>query len=202
MNELKIFEESFKNNKKMVIIRRELLNDDNEIEEGDFHVKQKFLTYLIQALQLLAINEKMKTKIFVEHSALQTLKTIIFHGFDIEKRRAIRLLSQLCFDEEILDVVKKDTELNDYLKELSENKENKVHKDVVKACKETRWILTELNEEEKEPEKIETKTPTTEQHIMISYNRMSREICLKIKDDLEKLGLKVWIDVTNIHGKI
>ena len=157
MRELKFFEESFNTNQKMVVIRRELVNDDNEIEEGDFHVKQKFLTYLIQALQLLAINEKMKTKIFVEH-----------------------------------------TELNDYLKELSENKANKVHKDVVKACKETRWILTELDEKDEYSTKTESKTD--EQHIMISYNRMSRGLCLKIKEDLEKLGLRVWIDVTGIHG--
>jgi len=37
-------------------------------------------------------------------------------------------------------------------------------------------------------------------HIMISYNRESRSFCLKMKTELEKLGLKCWIDVENISG--
>ena len=35
---------------------------------------------------------------------------------------------------------------------------------------------------------------------MISYNRDSREVCLKIKEELEKSNFKVWIDVEEIHG--
>jgi len=199
MKELKIFEDSFKTHKKMIVIRRELLNDDNEIEESDFHIKQKFLTYLVQALQLLAINEKMKIKIFVEHQALETLKTIIFNGFWIEKRRTLRLLSQLCFDENILDIVAKDKELNDYLKQITDNKT--MHKDVIKACKEAQWILTEYGQDEPEiKEATEENKKTEDEHIMISYNKNSREICLKIKEELERIGLKVWIDVTSIHG--
>lgn len=37
---------------------------------------------------------------------------------------------------------------------------------------------------------------------MISYNRESRDLMLKIKEELEKLvmGFKIWIDVEDIHG--
>jgi hypothetical protein len=38
------------------------------------------------------------------------------------------------------------------------------------------------------------------EHIMISYNRESRELCLQIKNEIEKMGFKVWIDVEDIHG--
>ena len=41
---------------------------------------------------------------------------------------------------------------------------------------------------------------TISKHIMISYNSKSKEICLKIKDELEKYGFRVWIDVENICG--
>lgn len=34
-----------------------------------------------------------------------------------------------------------------------------------------------------------------EQHIMISYNSASRETCLKVKEKLNSMGYKVWIDV-------
>lgn len=36
--------------------------------------------------------------------------------------------------------------------------------------------------------------------IMISYNSKSREVCLKIKSELEKVGFRVWIDVESIFG--
>ena len=35
---------------------------------------------------------------------------------------------------------------------------------------------------------------------MISYNRNSRPLCIKIKAELERLGHSVWIDIENIHG--
>ena len=37
-------------------------------------------------------------------------------------------------------------------------------------------------------------------HVMISYNTASRELCLKVKEKLEAAGHKVWIDVNDIHG--
>ena len=42
--------------------------------------------------------------------------------------------------------------------------------------------------------------PTVMKHIMISYNRYSRDLCLFIKSELEKIGYKIWIDVEDIHG--
>jgi hypothetical protein len=32
-------------------------------------------------------------------------------------------------------------------------------------------------------------------HIMFSYNRETRDLCLSIKSDLEKLNFSTWIDV-------
>ena len=37
-------------------------------------------------------------------------------------------------------------------------------------------------------------------HIMISYNKECRDLCLKIKKDLENDGHKIWIDVEDISG--
>ncbi len=39
-------------------------------------------------------------------------------------------------------------------------------------------------------------------HIMISYNWDNQELCLKIKNKLEKSGYDVWIDVEQMHGSI
>ena len=37
-------------------------------------------------------------------------------------------------------------------------------------------------------------------HIMISYNKFSRDLCLQIKQILNQNEHNVWIDVENIHG--
>lgn len=47
---------------------------------------------------------------------------------------------------------------------------------------------------------VQSKQKVGKGHIMISYNSASREICLRIKAELEKLNFKVWIDVENISG--
>ena len=40
-----------------------------------------------------------------------------------------------------------------------------------------------------------------EQHIMISYQWDSQDMCICIKNELEKrLNRKVWIDIENMHG--
>ncbi len=39
-----------------------------------------------------------------------------------------------------------------------------------------------------------------EKHIMISYNRDSRDLCLSVKSQHESMGHKIWIDVESIHG--
>ena len=43
-------------------------------------------------------------------------------------------------------------------------------------------------------------THQSQGHVMISYNTGSRELCLKIKSELEASGYKVWMDVSDIHG--
>jgi len=57
-------------------------------------------------------------------------------------------------------------------------------------------------EKENNPAAVSSKPisgPKTD-HIMISYNKESREVCLKVKSELEKDGHRIWIDVEDIHG--
>ena len=45
-----------------------------------------------------------------------------------------------------------------------------------------------------------SETTNQPKHIMISYNTVSRPLCLQIKEFLETSGFKVWIDINDIHG--
>jgi hypothetical protein len=47
---------------------------------------------------------------------------------------------------------------------------------------------------------MSTHLDKTKSHIMISYNCGSRDLCLKIKDELKAKGYQVWIDVEQIYG--
>lgn len=38
-----------------------------------------------------------------------------------------------------------------------------------------------------------------QKHIMISYNQESRDLCEKIKNELEKIGYKIWIDLKSAN---
>lgn len=37
-------------------------------------------------------------------------------------------------------------------------------------------------------------------HVMISYNKMTRDLCTKLKKELELQGYSVWIDFESISG--
>jgi len=73
---------------------------------------------------------------------------------------------------------------------------------IYNICKRIDWQIKEtksqtsiqkLKQEKKEPE-------TGIGHVMISYNRDSRALCLKVKTALEESGYKVWMDTVNMHG--
>ena len=65
-----------------------------------------------------------------------------------------------------------------------------------KVCEQIKWTIDVKNKsitEDQEPNSKQTQ-------IMISYNSASRNLCMKIKEELEKNNFKVWIDVDEIHG--
>ena len=86
------------------------------------------------------------------------------------------------------------------LKKLKNIKENFYSsKNVQNQCEGILWVLK--NKKKNNNNEIYKNLQTIKQ-IMISYNRESRDIILKIKQELEKLnlGFKIWIDVEDIHG--
>lgn len=62
------------------------------------------------------------------------------------------------------------------------------------------WLVNKKSKEPLFERSANLGQPDSNTHIIISYNRDSREVCLKIKEELEKSNFKVWIDVEEIHG--
>ena len=144
-------------------------------------------------LYKISINGKRKREIFEKQGFNHALINIIYQGNDVEKQYALELLTQLCFDNNVFKLVQEDKELYKYIQNLSTSRDVKFKK-LTYTCNQFLWLFKQKRKQ------VEITTQNSDQHIMISYNSASRDMCLKIKSYLEGLNFKVWIDVEQIHG--
>lgn len=181
------------------------------------------LVELISGLHRISVNDQMKYYIYTDCGLKEIVNRIIFHGNVIEKEYAIRLLYELSFDKKVASKVIADKNLLEIINKLvSYCEKSSKNSEMLKYCKGLLWIL------EKRISKFEHKSQKSvdfsfksfestgfdtkddpfgsngeakkQKQIMISYNKNSRELCLRIKQCLENIGYKIWIDVENIHG--
>ncbi|CAF0705631.1 unnamed protein product [Brachionus calyciflorus] len=158
------------------------------------------LIELMEALYKMAVNDSIKKIIYFDHKLNESLRLIIFNGNNTEIRYAVKLLWQLCFDSKISEDVYSDKKLYDFLKNNSEN-ENKTEI-LYKNSHGCFWTMEKKHFEIISEQQMALKEEKNDKikHIMISYNRNNRDLCLRIKEELEKEGHKIWIDVEDIHG--
>ncbi len=147
---------------------------------------------LLNALYHLAVNDKLKVQIYSKYEMKLNINKIVFHGNEFEKICALQLLWQLCFDSKVLNEVSQDTEMFEKIKLFANDTRPEFIK-CKKICKGILWLL--------KPDEVKRKNDKREKHLMISYNKFSRDLCKAIKGNLEKMGYKVWIDIESIHGK-
>ncbi|CAF0785528.1 unnamed protein product [Brachionus calyciflorus] len=145
----------------------------------------------LECLAKLAVTKDNKIKIY-ETGVLSVLKQILGNSaFGEEQNHALTCLWNLSYEEKICDILKRDKEFNQTLcniRNMSPSEEMQ---------KKAAGILFTLNDLGK---KVDSKIQLKNNHVMISYNWASRDVCLKIKDDLKSRGYQVWIDVEQIYG--
>ena len=124
------------------------------------------------------------------------LRTIIYKGNETEVQYGLKMLYQLCFDSKILKHVHDDKDLLSKLSELEKSSNEAIKKN----ANGINWLIHKKLMKENEDEIKKLTESAKDKHVMISYNRDSRDLCLKIKSELEKLNYKVWIDVEAISG--
>jgi uncharacterized protein YqkB len=201
------------------ISRNQIELDDSENEIAEVCVvknedssadTQWSLVNLLKALYHLGVHDKLKYEIYYKNHMDKYLKSIIYNGNIFEREYSLNLLFQLCFDKQISQDIKEDDIFCDFIENLSNQKESS-NKKVEKAAAGIIWLINKkTNADEKvQIEKVivkkeDKKTAFIDEnigkHIMISYNRDSRDLCLKIKSELESQNLKVWIDTESISG--
>ena len=157
------------------------------------------LTELINALYNMAVNDQIKHEIYYENDMRKHLRSLICNGNRSEQESGIKMLWQLCFDSRVARDVCEDLALIkriESLKRTSDSSRFKV------TCENMLWTLGASSEKnsEKTGEMMRRQAEKSKKHIMISYNKHSRELCLRVKKELEEVGYTIWIDVENIHG--
>ena len=95
--------------------------------------------------------------------SLFTWTLFFLKGYIVEKILALRLLAQLCFNEEIAVEVACDTDLCSYLQDQIQQNRNKDLKRVAQV------ILWSINKESTEPDK--------KKHVFISFSASTRPAC-------------------------
>lgn len=173
------------------------------------------LVELINPLYRMASNDIIKYEIFKKYDMNDYLQLIIYHGNLIEIQYALKMLWQLCYNKLVASEVAQNKNLIAKIKQIrkeaecNDNKQQAIDtitkENLLKNSIGIIWLLKQkhyLSSKKRAlgNKKLLNSTPVKEKHIMISYNRESRDICLKIKSELEKMNYKVWIDVDNMHG--
>jgi hypothetical protein len=158
-----------------------------------------FTSYIVvfNGLYNLSINDKLKLKIY---SLKNEFKIILSKGTDWEKHYCLKLIAQISINESIAYDMRQDLQFKQKIQDLA-SLNNSIFK---KFCDQINWNMKEKpKESETQNQNLSSSVQNSSknsQHIMISYNTASRELCLKIKENLESFGYKVWIDVNDIHG--
>ena len=135
----------------------------------------------MNGLYNLSVNDKLKDEIYFDGNIKENLKTISRMGNEWETGYCLRLICQLILSEKILDDIRSDTyfvSILEYLCQLN-------NPFLDKYIRQIYWKLKDQNKESQ---------PNTMQ-VMISYHRDSRDLCLKVKENLEASGHQVWMDV-------
>jgi hypothetical protein len=168
----------------------EVLKDVCVLDDG-WNIVELFV-----ALYRLAVNDKLKKSI--NEKLNDDLKVIIRFGNEVEVERALRLVWQLCFDESVANTYNEDNGILKHFEDLLARNDG-----TELARKYTRGILWSVNKKwasSMTKQKTISRVDSLANQIMISYNSLNRDLCLKIKAELAKKGFTIWIDIENIHG--
>jgi hypothetical protein len=180
---------------------------------------------LMAGLYRIAVNDKIKYYIYVNCNFNKIVYKILTYGNVVEQEFCVRILYQMSFDEKICEIVVEDERLLALVKHVIATTElNESSSKLLQYCNNLNWLLDNnsnktikyvsrddsIDSEEKSVSMDSSRS--SEVHVdkvvseaarlklMISYNKENRDLCLKMKECLEKLNFNIWIDVEQIHG--
>lgn len=202
------------------------------------------LIELLDTLNHLCVNDKIKYEFFVDNNLNDLIRRIILHGNDSEIEYAVKLLIQLSFDKSVKQILNDDLNLvtmvrkifsyqypnkrlvkyseafvwmldNDFSSNVvgslkahqfrkSYNRESRERSTSSSKSHGSTRLSSQLAEappatsSEKAVEKadISEKTSTTihKNQVFMSFESLSRQLCLRVKNDLKMFDFNVWMN--------
>ncbi|CAF0785530.1 unnamed protein product, partial [Didymodactylos carnosus] len=188
----------------LVFIRNASKNDDHHLYDHTIS-----LLSLVQCLKKICVYDIIKLKI-EELRGIELLFKIIrvndvhhstdnVHYIQEELEIILECIWFLAFNDKCATKIYS----NDiYFSSLVQIAELNPNEHIVSKARGTLWQLTQTLEfnEQKQPLAKQKKIIQPSQHIMISYNHDTKDVCMKICNQLRKNGYTVWIDTENMHG--
>ena len=154
------------------------------------------LNELISGIYRIAINDEIKYYVYCNCKINEVIEIIVEYGALVEKEHALKLLYQLSFDDNVADLIRNDESMIKLIESYAAHKSNQNNSKFLEYSKNLLWRI-----QSKHSLNLKNKPHSgAQKQIMISYNTKTRDVCMKIKTELEKIGFKIWIDVENIYG--
>ena len=144
---------------------------------------------LAEGLGRLAVNDFNK-KVLGEKGAISVLVALIKTSKDDRERAtAARALWMLAFDESNKKLIEQENGALAILNELQRSKDPNVQKSAAGALWELGDKTTRANENE-----------ASGNHVMISYQWENQKVLIEVKNKLQALGYRVWMDLEQMGG--
>ena len=164
------------------------------LQKACYSKKRKFLGFsakeLAEGLARLAVNDDNK-KVLGEKGAISVLVALIrTSNDDSEKASATKALWMLAFDESNKKLIEKENEALSILSDLQRSKDPNVQKAAAGALWEIRDNTTTANNENE----------ASGNHVMISYQWENQKVLIEVKNKLQALGYRVWMDIEQMGG--
>lgn len=151
---------------------------------------------ILKALYKLAVNDSLRENIYFVNEMRKHVMAFILKGNELEQRLALALLGQLSFNKLVAEDIAKCEELVGYLNDAGNSSGLEQMKWIIL------WNLKSVKEKEVEEviasdgdNRMKLTNDDDQGHdVMISYNRVSIDLCMKIKSELTNNGHKVHIN--------
>ena len=146
---------------------------------------------LAEGLGRLAVNDFNK-KVLGEKGAISVLVALIkTSNDDGEKASATKALWMLAFDESNKKLMNQENGALAILSELQRSKDPNVQKAAAGALWEIEGKTTRANKENE---------ASMGNHVMISYQWENQKVLIEVKNKLQALGYRVWMDLEQMGG--
>lgn len=152
----------------------------------------------LKSIHRLALNPSIRVEIFMKNNFKKSLKIIIKNGNELEQYYCIKVMAQLAFDCQIMNDLLQDYKFLSMIRKIA-IEDNAQLKKLKIITKQLIWLMEEYSYVTNNTNSRK-QFDLTEGHIMISYNVLDKQSCIRIKNELEKENNKVWVDLNEING--